>query len=264
MPERSVYEENRQDEAPVKFMIDIGNTRISSAMYMDELLVNNISFVHNRSVTDARLDEVWGGLEKPVQVLASSVAQKTVWDAVSAWIEKRWGILAEQTVPEQFAFGITLAYADPHRLGSDRWAAMIAARHYAPGKKLCVVDSGSAMTIDLLDETGRHLGGYIIPGMEMMAGSLVQQTARIQAEQRPAFELNPGTDTSGCVFHGAFLSQVAMLEYLCQHGYSDAAWLITGGNGVILTEQLSFKVIHQPRLVLEGLKLIADYRKSAC
>lgn len=247
----------------MKFLIDIGNTRIAFTMTEGDQLGVITSFAHNNSVSDAQLDECWGRLEKPEQVLASNVAQKAVCDSVSAWIESHWGIPVQQVVAEQSAAGIRLAYAEPQKLGSDRWAAMIAAGAFAPGKKLCVVDSGSAMTIDLLDESGRHIGGYIIPGLEMMAASLVRQTAKIQTQQRD-FALEPGIDTSGCVFHGAFLSQVAVLEYLYQHGYSDAVWVITGGNGVLLQKELSFAVYHQPGLVLEGLRLIADDRISAC
>jgi type III pantothenate kinase len=78
------------------------------------------------------------------------------------------------------AMGVHNAYGEPWRLGADRWARLIGARHEYPRQALCIVAAGTAMTIDLLDSKGRHRGGNIIPGPQLMIDSLLQGTAGIR------------------------------------------------------------------------------------
>lgn len=246
-------------------LIDIGNTRLASTMSGAGSLGDVVSFSHQDAISRSQLDEHWGDLDRPEQVYASCVGHEDLWSSVSAWISDNWNIQVKRVVPRQSAYGIQLAYAEPQKFGSDRWAAMVAARHLlCNDRKLCIVDSGSAMTVDLLDETGCHKGGYILPGLDMMVASMVAQTAKIEIELHKEISLEPGRNTTECVYHGVLLSQVALLEYLYHHGYHDAVWVVTGGNGVLLKKQLPFEVIHQPGLVLEGLSVIAEHGISAC
>jgi type III pantothenate kinase len=76
--------------------------------------------------------------------------------------------------------GVRNGYQDVWRLGVDRWVALIGARHEHPNMDLCIVGIGTAMTIDLLDASGRHVGGNIIPGPRLMIESLLTRTAGIR------------------------------------------------------------------------------------
>jgi type III pantothenate kinase len=78
------------------------------------------------------------------------------------------------------AAGVRNAYPEPWRLGVDRWVQLIGAHHEHPGKDLCLVSLGTAMTIDLLNAAGRHLGGSIVPGPRLMIESLMEGTAGIR------------------------------------------------------------------------------------
>jgi type III pantothenate kinase len=76
--------------------------------------------------------------------------------------------------------GVRNGYREAWRLGADRWVALIGARHEHPNMDLCIVGIGTAMTIDLLDSSGRHVGGNIIPGPRLMIESLLTRTAGIR------------------------------------------------------------------------------------
>jgi len=78
------------------------------------------------------------------------------------------------------AAGIRNRYAQPWRLGTDRWAALIGAHAEHPGRALCLVAVGTAMTVDLIDAQGRHRGGHIIPAPRLMIESLLERTAGIR------------------------------------------------------------------------------------
>jgi len=78
------------------------------------------------------------------------------------------------------AGGVRNGYGEAWRLGVDRWVALIGAHHEYPGEALCLVGVGSALTIDLLGADGRHYGGCIIPGPQMMIEALLDKTAGIR------------------------------------------------------------------------------------
>jgi type III pantothenate kinase len=78
------------------------------------------------------------------------------------------------------ACGVRNGYREAWRLGTDRWMALVGAHHEHRGMDLCIVSVGTALTIDLLDASGRHMGGSIIPGPRLMIESLLQRTAGIR------------------------------------------------------------------------------------
>src|SRR4029077_11514362 len=76
--------------------------------------------------------------------------------------------------------GVRNGYVQTWRLGADRWGAMLGARPVFRGRALCVVDVGTALTLDLLDAHGHHRGGLLVPGPALMVESLLSNTAGIR------------------------------------------------------------------------------------
>lgn len=96
-------------------------------------------------------------------------------------LARRAGLRAPQFVHSARASaGVRNAYREPWRLGVDRWVSLIGARFEHPERALCIVAAGTAVTIDLLDAEGRHRGGTIIPGPQLMVESLLEHTAGIR------------------------------------------------------------------------------------
>jgi type III pantothenate kinase len=125
------------------------------------------------------------------------------------------------------------------------------------------VDAGSAVTIDYVDGQGHHLGGYILPGLQMMRRSLKLDAARIGFEYDDQINAVPGRSTGECANHGlAWLT-----ESLVQRLSGDVARfrldrvVLTGGDaGRFLS--LGLKAEHRPALVLEGLEIV-DVQEQA-
>ena len=98
--------------------------------------------------------------------------------------------------------GVVNSYDDHSRMGVDRWLVMLAAYNDC-NKACCIVDCGSAITVDYVAADGQHQGGYIIPGLRLMRGTLLQNTAEIIVDKDlEGFDLTPGNDTSSAVTHG--------------------------------------------------------------
>ena len=105
-------------------------------------------------------------------------------------------------------------------LGVDRWLALLAAHRHAPTEPLMVLDCGSAITLDLLVVGGRHLGGYIVPGLALMRSSLLSETAGVAVEALSSVTSCPGRDTSTAVGHGLPLMAAVGLDFLIELGGS--------------------------------------------
>lgn len=72
--------------------------------------------------------------------------------------------------------GVTNGYDIPEQLGADRFVALIGAHHLLPNDNLLVIDTGTAVTIDGISKKGKHLGGLILPGLQLWPDTLIKNT----------------------------------------------------------------------------------------
>lgn len=169
---------------------------------------------------------------------------------------------------EKQACGITNSYRQPRRMGVDRWVAMIGA--WAEVQAACViVDAGTAVTIDVLDDEGQHLGGQIFPGVVLMTSVLASQTSDIspvlprrtaQASGMSMF----ASSTSRAVEQGSINAVVGAIERalwtLDDNGYAPEVFL-TGGDASRILGSLDEEALHRPNLVLQGLAQLLESRQ---
>jgi type III pantothenate kinase len=146
-------------------------------------------------------------------------------------------------------------YEDILQLGADRWFAVVAAFEHA-GNAVCVVDAGTATTVDLVDAAGQHLGGFILPGVDLMMQSLLDGTgdlARLRDRAPAKIVLDPGKTTGSAMRNGAWLATIGLIEQARTRLPAESALVVTGGQGGVLAELLGAPF--NERLVLEGLAL---------
>ena len=163
------------------------------------------------------------------------------------------------------AFGVRCAYQQPAQLGADRWAALVAARHHLDGPS-CVIDCGTALTIDLLTADGVHAGGLIAPGMGMMRDSLVANTCQIPAGEAVENTVFTVQDTLGAVQAGIMAATVGAVRQVLQQcrdqWQQDPVCVVTGGDAESLLAAMPAAswpngVQHEVEWVLKGLAIIA-------
>jgi type III pantothenate kinase len=154
--------------------------------------------------------------------------------------------------------GVTVAYADPARLGVDRLLAMAAARARDPAAAL-VVGVGTAITVDLLGSDGRHRGGRIAPSPALMRDALRQRTPQLPGEGGDYVEFGDDTASalaSGCI--GAALGLVERSVRQARALLGVAPRLCLHGGGAVALHAHLGEAEHAPALVLEGLALWAQ------
>ncbi|OGT21933.1 MAG: hypothetical protein A2V90_05485 [Gammaproteobacteria bacterium RBG_16_57_12] len=149
----------------------------------------------------------------------------------------------------------------PDRLGADRWAALIAVRQRIE-VAACIVDCGTAITIDVLSGQGEHLGGLIVPGIQMMRNSLASGTKGVRSSENAMSKVSLlARDTGAAVFGGTLYAAVAVIDRVISD-VSEAmnmelTCVLTGGNAPEVKPLLAHACIYEPDLVLQGLARVA-------
>ncbi|MFA5496107.1 MAG: type III pantothenate kinase [Porticoccaceae bacterium] len=192
------------------------------------------------------------------RIRLSSVAGDVTED-FSRWALMQ-GVALQLATVEDGVGGLRCGYREPSRLGIDRWLALLAARDQCGGA-FAVVDAGTALTVDVVDGRGRHLGGYIAPGLTMMADSLVANTWGVRTDEGAHASLAPGTFTAEAVMHGCLASAVGLVEAVVARQVV-AALFLTGGDADILKAnilssqmQQRLRITVDRHLVLAGLSI---------
>ena len=240
--------------------IDIGNTRLKWALYDQPrpgagLISHGAVFLET---IDTLAETDWHSLPVPKQMLGCVVAgdgvKRRVEEQLEIWeIEPRW------VVSSAHAAGVVNGYDHPVRLGVDRWVALIGARHRVlaagPPRPALVVMVGTAVTVDALDETGRFLGGLILPGFGLMLRALEMGTAGLKAPTGEAVDFP--TNTSDALMSGgadAIAGAVERMHRKLMRRTGQAPLLLmSGGAAVKLAPITDLAFETADTLIFEGL-----------
>ncbi len=190
----------------------------------------------------------------------SSVAAPEAEVGLAALLKAQWGIDPWFARTEARTGVLRNSYEDPGLLGVDRWLAMLGARGRNEGR-VCVVDAGSALTIDIVSATGQHEGGYIIPGSSLMERVLLSETGRVRFHETVGYALSPGTSTAEAVRHGIALAQAGAVHLALDEAGSEPVDIVfCGGAGEELMQLVGRPGQWVPDLVFEGLAVMAAQR----
>lgn len=253
-------------------LIDAGNSRIKWSL-VDE---NGTALAsgafehahHSRPTADAALD-AWSDLAAPASAWISNVAGMPVQNRIEHLIDERWPTLARTVVKAKAQqCGVLNGYAEPSRLGSDRWCGMIAARAAYPGEHLLVATFGTATTLEALRADGVFTGGLIAPGWSLMMESLGSHTAQLPtldaASARAALNQSRSmfaTETAAALSAGCLLAQASLIERawhnLKADWQADVRLILDGGAANEIAGALGVPHTRHDSLVLSGLALIA-------
>nr|VFK47722.1 MAG: type III pantothenate kinase [Candidatus Kentron sp. TC]VFK61073.1 MAG: type III pantothenate kinase [Candidatus Kentron sp. TC] len=248
-------------------VLDIGNTRIKWAHVAGDGPVEHADAVYTVGQLPKILNKRWRAMKSPCRMLVSNVGKAGIADALSQWTKENWSLQPEYVTVENEAWGITCAYRDAATFGADRWIALIAAHRKFKGP-ICVVDCGTAITVDALADDGKHLGGLIIPGIGLMRRTLSRSTGRIGAmpeiDTMSAAAQNTwlGRSTEEGVMAGTMWATVAFIDRVVVDLEAEfrkrMTCVLVGGDAQTIRPLLACKAICEPDLVLQGLAIISE------
>ena len=248
-----------------KLYIDLGNSRIKWMRENRQGCSSMQAADYKKASLRDTFAAAWKMSDRPEQVWVASVADRAVEEALAAWLTKAWGLSPQVMKVTAACCGLTCGYEQPQQLGVDRWAAMIAAYRSCPDG-VCVVDCGTAVTLDVVNSRGQHLGGYILPGVKTMQRALLQNTAIEMQRHGIDASREWGDSTASCIELGTGKSIVALIEQSIERmqaaGICDPGLILTGGEVELIEPLMQIGYQRHDALVLEGIRLYAREHSS--
>ncbi len=241
-------------------LLDVGNTRLKWGIG-ENGAIHETGAIAQQKIRDQGLATLTTRLPHDVDaVIAANVSGQTLATRLAGVIHAHCNCDIHFVKSSREAGGVRNAYSQPRRLGVDRWVAMIGAWKEL-GRACLVVDAGTALTIDALDDEGQHLGGQIIPGTALMARSLASDTSEIPATKATKADAAKGMQmfgktTRAAVQNGSLNAAAGAvsraIRTLRSNAY-DAQVVLTGGGASRILTTLDEPPLHRPNLVLQGL-----------
>jgi len=246
--------------------IDAGNTKIAVGLFLDgqEQFIESIP-----GQAEDRLREVLAGAWAKVPVVQGSKEGKRDCEIVLCSVKPVSTTLIRQIVRDDLGEKVKLIGKDvplpmpvwvdrPNEVGTDRVVSAAAAYAVVEGA-VVVADFGTAVTIDLVDQHGAFQGGVILPGFDLSASTLHENTALLPqvTVTRPTEPFGKNTvDAINCgLYYGAI---GAFEEIVRRYAEKIGTWpqvVMTGSGGELIREDCPFVDNYVPNLVVKGIVL---------
>ncbi len=237
----------------------MGNSRIMTATFEGD----EIRLLHTFPVSEISDDEEawrqalgfdrWGNLEAVIVGSVNPPLERLIMGFLRYWTEA-----ALFCIGENLEIPIKTAVREPAAVGVDRLANALAAYEIVKGA-LLVVDFGTAITFDYVNEEGTFEGGLILPGVRLAALSLREHTSKLPLVNPGELEALIGRDTSEAIRAGIYWGYRALTERLIEmirsHLEVPLRLVATGGDAEMIIHDLRQPFLHRPFLTLEGLRL---------
>lgn len=240
----------------MNLLVDIGNTRLKWALAEAERIVSG-NFLVNSQLSEEQLRKLWQGLPPPGGIAVSCVGVENTAELVRKAALELWpGAKITRVRSQADAFGVANAYLQPEKLGVDRWLSLIAVRrrYRMPA---CIVDCGTAITVDLLDDHGRHQGGMICPGLRLMKQALAGSTAALKFDDA-CYDPGPANHTEAAIDSGVLTAAIGLIEHVFAAQPGNSLLILTGGDAERVAGHLVYQAVVDPDLVFRGLAIVLE------
>lgn len=241
-------------------LVDVGNTRLKWARVHGSDLTERGNALYPKASMSQVLETCWSSLMRPYRVLVCNVAGPVIAEALSTWILRRWDCPVDFVTARSAGWGVTTAYQDPASLGADRWATLVAAHRKFP-PPVCIVDCGTAITVDVLAAGGLHLGGLILPGLTLMRRSLYRRTDALPEVSSGRLSLRARSTNDGIVA-GTFYAAAALVDRVVADTEAaldaEVTCVVCGGDARLFAPHFTRSATCEPDLVLLGMAIMAE------
>ena len=221
--------------------VDIGHSAVKWRTLDSEVFSQGVEKFSEKSLPDSQ--SVW----------LSAVAHPHIVETINMKFSD-----VEVVKPLSHFGSLTIAYKKPLDLGSDRFLAMLGALKHFPDRNLLIIDAGSALTIDVVNNSGGHQGGLIMPGLEAIRGSFAKFATNNQSLNSSTLKSNTNEawlSGTQAMFISSIKEQITTYETEQPEGIVT----LTGGSAKSLISELPETVNYFDNLVLDGLE---SYSKS--
>lgn len=252
--------------------IDIGNTAIKLGLFDGKQLLYRETIADLNQLTESLLKIQPYLVDRKLDIAVSSVVPQTaaqlrtiVTDTLEASTTLHWTWLTRETLAHKIGPLDISAYEDG-QIGADRVANMLGAIEAFPDQNCLVIGIGTMTTFNLIDKTGRYMGGAITPGpAKFLSLTGKAHTAQLlSVEHFSAPNAAFGRSTQECLDIGLYRGYQGLLQNIIQslltaagETQANTTLVLTGGDSKVLTtmlqENLSMAIHDDPDLTLKGI-----------
>ena len=239
----------------MNIIIDVGNTNLKFAVFEHITLIEKIVIGHQKALdTFQYLKQKYPNISKGI---ISSVGN--IDEAFMAYIQDKVKLL---TLNSKTKLPFKNLYKTPHTLGVDRIGLVAAAINKYPKKNVLVIDTGTCITYDFIDDKNNYLGGAISPGIKVRYQALHNLTANL-----PLLHFKPpkniiGNSTETSIHSGVVNGVITEIEGFVkkyEKNHKDLTVILTGGDSDFLSKQFKNGIFANSNLLLEGLNHILEF-----
>jgi type III pantothenate kinase len=233
--------------------IDIGNSRTKLGVFEnDELIaVHTLTHLNLEQLNQLATNHSIG------KVIYSTVAG--IEDSVEMFLKENFDCLA-LTAATRLPFANT--YSTPTTLGKDRLAVVAGAQKLSTTQNALVIDVGTCVTYDFLQDRDTYIGGNIAPGLTMRLKAMHHFTKALPLVEVENIENRIGKSTVSAMQIGGAWGMVLEIDGVINWAlaeFSNLQVFLTGGDAVFFANHLKNKIFLHPNLVLVGLNQILNY-----
>lgn len=238
----------------MNLIIDVGNTRIKTAVFDDGKMIHNESLTNDSFVSEAKK------IVKKYKCTNAIIS--SVGSINKSQIDELCGEISLIELDYNTKVPFVNKYSTPKTLGVDRIALVSSAIATYPNKNVLIIDAGTCITYDFLNNEGNYYGGAISPGLQMRYKALNVFTEKLPfLEPSEKFELlGNSTETSihSGIINGVINEIDGMIKQYRKKN-TDLTVVLTGGDVNFLSNRLKNGIFANPNFLLEGLNTILTY-----
>ena len=236
--------------------VDVGNTRVKVAVFQNDTIFE--SFLFETISFEKKIKKIIKNNDLITHLVVASVGliDKSVFFGLENSVKVHF-------VSHQDLFPFENKYQTPHTLGIDRMVLAAGAVLQYPNQNRLVIDAGTCVTYDFINQKNHYLGGAITPGLAMRYKALNQYTSKLPLLENevPAFFIGDSTAQSihsgvvnGLTFEiDGFIDQYKSLN-------SNFIIILTGGDAVFLAKRLKNTIFANSNFLLESLNQTFQYK----
>ncbi len=237
----------------MNLVIDIGNTRIKSALFAGNMLHIFKTF---DSFEQLLADVTF--INKANHAIIGSVVEGL--DSFYEQLHQKIPILIFESSTK---IPLINLYQSASTLGSDRLSAAIASYYLHPNCNVLTIDAGTCIKYNFTNHKNEYLGGAISPGVRMRFKALQHFTSKLPfVEPDWSYSNLIGTNTQNSILSGVLNGSIAEVDGIIddyKRQYPDILVLLTGGDSEFLAKRLKNSIFAHQNLVLKGLNDILNY-----
>ncbi len=244
----------------MNLIVDVGNTAIKLAIFSKQEMLHKISV--GNEVLLQKLEELFLAFPKISFIIISSVGKLS--SEAQSYLNKQAKVHLLSHVSK---VPFENKYSTPTTLGVDRIALASAACYHYPFENVLVIDAGTCITYDVINDKKQYLGGVISPGVSMRYQSMHSFTANLPLLEPKNLDFEFGSNTNESIHAGVIHAigyEIDGFIKEIKEKYNPLKVIFTGGDALFLRDRIKNDIFAHSNFLLEGLNYLLEINKDSC